>query len=116
MHGFISAFNCYFENKDFGGPNMNNAAVDKTDTVQDCQRLCQQTSGCVKFTYLTDSSDISPEWRKSCVLKDDPLGGLIDKENAVSGPKECPYSKNLINQDPNFLAQDEDVEGKIFCS
>ena len=73
---------------------MNAAANDKNyargagrqNSYEDCQKLCQETRGCMFFTY--DSSD------NDCYLKDN-YTGRKSHSGAVSGPKYCVDCKCL---------------------
>ena len=83
---------CYYNDKDYLGPNLNSFCSDKTDTVQQCKQLCQQTPGCDKFTYATDryNGRFGEGFGKSCCLKGTSLTNeLHDEADVVSGPKEC---------------------------
>ena len=69
--------------------------VDRLDTKEACQKHCQDTSGCLYFTWASTDYRITG-LRKKCFLKDDwneieirPTEGLY------SGPKFCPGNCEL---------------------
>ena len=83
------------ENKKF--TNGTTLTYAKKDSVRDCQKFCQQTVNCSKFTYIKDTYNgvFWPENRKLCALSQDSSMDVIDTDDFVSGPKQCP-SKIVI--------------------
>jgi len=71
---------CFFRDQKYQGSNMN-GGCSKADNVGNCQMLCRQTVGCVKFSYFKTN--------KNCCLKSDSASKLIDEIGATSGPKDC---------------------------
>ena len=81
---------CFERNIDYiGGENLQ---VVERDSEKDCQLLCQQTTDCEAFTYITSSyNGVHGEaTRWSCHLKTVNNGPTKKQEGLVSGPKFCP--------------------------
>ena len=62
--------------------------------MEDCQQLCQKTSGCHSFSYLTSNYDGSygRALRKNCILQNTHEQHLNydSADDIISGPKYCP--------------------------
>ena len=63
------------------------------DNVNKCQQWCQNTRGCVRFSYITKLIGDGP--RNMCCLKDNKLSKIRFVENVVTGPAFCPNGKFL---------------------
>ena len=88
MH-FIGG-DCFLENLDYQGANINQGCA-KKDTIQECQLLCQKTSRCVRFSYITNQyngkhGNIA---RKNCCLKDNEVKETKIVQDVMSGPAYC---------------------------
>ena len=44
---------CLEYNTDYFGTNINNGLEQRTDSAEDCQKLCQATTGCKGFTWAS---------------------------------------------------------------
>ena len=72
-----------------------NEDENKKDNAYECQRLCQETSGCKRFVYITDTYNgvHGTGIRKNCILKDqNPIYKVV--KDIVSGPAKCPSESN----------------------
>ena len=58
------------ENQDLYGNDLNGCGA-KTETADDCQKLCGQTNGCVQFTWLDKNfdDDVNNSRFKQCCMK-----------------------------------------------
>ena len=95
---------CFLENQDYQAPNLNHGCT-KTETVQKCQLLCQETPGCVKFSYLTPFYDgvHGTGVRQNCCLKDDEQAPAMVMQDLVSGPAYCSKGWSLLNLNYIYL-------------
>ena len=94
---------CFLPNIDYiGGTNVD---IVQKDSVSDCQLLCQQTSGCKAFTYITNSynGEHGEGARGKCHLKSVNNGPRVRVEGLVSGPKFCPGKVLWFNCDIQFF-------------
>ena len=80
-------------NKDYFGSNLQDPCV-KLQSATECQRLCQQTEICAKFSYVTDTyngrlgvADVGD--RKRCCLKPNISIPLRVELGITSGPRFC---------------------------
>jgi len=101
--------------KDLSCYQLNHAHLSKKSTisiipqnsVEDCQRLCQKTSGCHSFSYLTSNYDGSygRALRKNCILQNTHEEHLNydSADDIISGPKYCPGSQ-CFQQDSNYAS------------
>ena len=78
--------NC-FVNGDIYGNDLNECR-DKTKTPEKCQELCEETSGCVQFTWL-DRTFADGSRYKECCMKDRVSDDYLPTSGAISGPKQC---------------------------
>ena len=63
-----------------------NGCGTKTNTAEECQELCQDTTGCVQFTWL----DVNFKKRANkCCLKNALNINNVPEVGAFSGPKFC---------------------------
>ena len=87
----------------------------KMGTLAECQLRCQQTAGCLKFSYFTKDFDNSNNVEKGakrepkdcCLVIDTKLtipvtrrrksGTTTKKKNVISGPQFCPVKKTEEN-------------------
>ncbi|EDL78854.1 rCG59057, isoform CRA_a [Rattus norvegicus] len=83
-----------YEGLDMRGSNFN---ISKTDSIEECQKLCTNNIHCQFFTYATKAFH-RPEYRKSCLLKRSSSGtptSIKPVDNLVSGfsLKSCALSE-----------------------
>ena len=74
--------------KDYYGGNIKCL---KQSTIADCEQLCQNTVGCDKYSYVTDTYNgkYGPSARRNCCLKPDAPMPLTDEKDVTSGPRVC---------------------------
>ena len=86
---------CFLADKDYDGANLNSGCT-KKDNVTECQRLCQDSLGCEKFSYITDaySGVHGAGARQNCCLKSSATMDLVDEPDVTSGPRLCPPGKS----------------------
>ena len=65
-----------------------NKCGDKTDTPQKCQELCEETAGCVQFTWL-HKNYWDGRMDKSCCMKKRLNYDYKPEVGSISGPKWC---------------------------
>ena len=58
------------------------------ETPEDCQQLCQETDGCVEFTWALPCEG-NVDIRKMCWLKNQTNTDPLTVADRVSGPKFC---------------------------
>ena len=76
---------CFLDGKDYDWMT-NIARMEGIESAVACQKLCQQTVGCEKFTYHYNT-----ETSKNCWLKNGGgLSTLSDVKGTISGPQFCP--------------------------
>ena len=79
---------CFEENIDYVGNDLNNQTSDTNyslgyenlESAKDCRELCQDTNGCLGFTWES--------YNKTCSLKS-AMEGKRSQEGAISGKKYC---------------------------
>ena len=49
----VMAESCLEYNTDYYGTNINNGLEQRTDSAEDCQKLCKNTAGCQGFTWAS---------------------------------------------------------------
>jgi len=87
---------CFDENKDDQSTNMGGGGCHgKKDTVEACQKLCQDTSGCKRFVYVKNTYNgvHGTGIRKTCCLKDKDDASYKEVQDVVSGPAKCSNHK-----------------------
>ena len=107
IFGLSQAKDCFDHDTDYYGTNINNGLEERTDSATDCQRHCQATSGCVAFTWASKNFPgitiskrtpknlesnyhfLDADYQNACWLKGH-VEYSFSKDEAVSGPKECP--------------------------
>ena len=60
---------------------------------EECQRLCKNTTGCEKFTWIVE------EWVEAvgrCCLKDNRTGHLAPRSGRISGPIDCGKHNSVV--------------------
>ena len=69
---------------------MNNCDL-KTDSDQECQAACENTVGCVEFTWIEVAEFDAQETKHSCCLKRKfhKDQNIRASPGSVSGPKNC---------------------------
>ena len=95
---FCAFIDCFSQNEDDASPNMGaSRSCQKTNTIQECQMLCQNTNGCKRFVYVTDAynGDYGIGARGSCCLKDQTLPDYRDVQDVVTGPAQCESGKSM---------------------
>ena len=88
----VSVGPCFDENKDDQSTNMGGGGCHgKKDTVEACQKLCQDTSGCKRFVYVKNTYNgvHGTGIRKTCCLKDKDDASYKEVQDVVSGPAKC---------------------------
>ncbi|XP_052018129.1 plasma kallikrein [Apodemus sylvaticus] len=93
-HQITACHQDIYEKLDMRGSNFN---ISKTDSIEECQKLCTNNIHCQFFTYAT-SAFYRPEYRKSCLLKRSSSGtptSIKSVDNLVSGfsLKSCALSE-----------------------
>ena len=69
--------------------NSDNQENTITESAEDCQTLCQSTTGCTRFKYIPDDSD-KIDTRKKCFLKYGISSYVAKTQNdMIIGPAEC---------------------------
>ena len=76
---------CFSYNVIYPGNDLNNC-VDKTDTARECHLLCQNTIGCIQFTWMGFTV---PGSERKCCLKNIRQSITEPLSFAISGPKSC---------------------------
>ena len=89
---------CISAGVDYPGGNL--MMVNGLETKEMCQKLCQDTSECLYFTWVGDEY-FSSSNHKECFLKDRTMEGENNVVGLYSGPKFC--SRNDYN-DSLFLS------------
>ena len=69
------------------GNDLNGCDI-KTDTANKCQKLCQETTGCVQFTWLGINFEGGSR-EKECCMKNEFNGNYGSVIGAFSGPQFC---------------------------
>ena len=85
------SFDCFEWNTNFNGNDLDLSPVKNVDSKHECQKLCQETTGCEFFTY--DPNAYNP---KMCYLKTSDGGRItgLTAKGIVSGPKFCGKQNN----------------------
>ena len=76
---------CLLQNKDFTGDDIKCV---QRESAESCQKLCQQTEQCRKFSYITNTYDGNAK-RRDCCLKRNGKMFPIDNVGIISGPRYC---------------------------
>ena len=84
---------CFSYDVHYPGHDLNNCGA-KTDTVRECYLLCQNTIGCVQFTWLGFSIK---DREGQCCLKNTKQRITEPFPAAISGPKSCGKYFSYIN-------------------
>ena len=77
------SFDCFEWNTNFNGNDLDLSPMKNVDSKHECQKLCQETTGCEFFTY-----DPNADNPKMCYLKTSD-SGRTTRKGIVSGPKFC---------------------------
>ena len=101
-----------------------NFCGDKTDTNHECQLLCQQTTGCVQFTWLGYDT---PGREKECCLKNAVNNNPGVLSTVISGPESCPVigrscqelkdnsQSPLSDGEYDILLEQNGPKARIYC-
>ena len=75
-----------------------NPGCTKKMNSRECQLLCQQTSGCVRFIYVENTYNgiHGPGARMNCCLRNDLSGEAVFLQDVVAGPVYCPKGDFLF--------------------
>ena len=81
---------CLVTDADLSGNDLNSCG-DDTDTPQKCQELCQETSACVQFTWISSTFGDGSRYKECCMKHMGSVPGLFPENVAglISGPKFC---------------------------
>lgn len=73
------------------------------ESKEECQKYCQDTSGCLYFTWVDDTHP-DPSYQKKCYPKH-MIAKSKKKEGLYSGPKYCHEScdDGILNQDEELM-------------
>ena len=82
------SIDCFEWNTNFDGNDLDSSPKKNVDSKHECQKLCQETTGCEFFTY--DPKAYNP---KTCYLKTSDTG-RVSLKGIVSGPKFCGKQNN----------------------
>ena len=72
---------------DYMGNDLNNCGT-MTESAKECQTSCQNTEGCVQFTWIGLHSDLTGR-EKQCCLKNAVNNNPASHAGLISGPKFC---------------------------
>ena len=79
---------CYHYNANLAGNDLNNCEY-KTNTAEQCQKLCHGNSECVQFTWIDRTDETIVERHNKCCLKKVYNSIYTFKLGIISGPKHC---------------------------
>jgi hypothetical protein len=51
----VFALDCFEKDIDYDGSNINNGLEQKTESAENCQKMCKLTQGCVGFTWASSN-------------------------------------------------------------
>ena len=64
-------------------------ANEKTDTAEQCQKLCQANINCVQFTWIARSDEKIASYHRNCFMKEVFSSSYTFALGRISGPKHC---------------------------
>ena len=76
---------CILSGVIYPGGDIGKATIQ--ESKEKCQKYCQDTSGCLYFTWV-DITHTDPSYHKKCYLKKT-IVKIKKKEGTYSGPKFC---------------------------
>ena len=81
---------CFDQNVDYRGNDLNKGYETLTDTPEECQQLCQDNEKCVEFTWVMPNvlEGVLKGRGNECWMKY-AKATRIAMQNVVSGPKTC---------------------------
>ena len=92
---YFAGSSCFLDNSDYPGNDLNNCG-NKTDSANECHKLCQTTDDWVQFTWIGLNSKLAGR-AKECCLKNNVTDSPTAFPGLVSGPKFC--SKCYLSKD-----------------
>ena len=83
---------CFEKDKSLVGSGHDLVTLSQVPSAEACQWRCQQDNSCAYFTYFTQRSADTGQWKK-CYLKRDTMQDMVpllaNEPGAVSGAKKC---------------------------
>ena len=92
---------CFNDNKDDQSHNIDSgSSCTKKDSSYECQKSCEETSGCKRFVYIRDTYNgvYGTGIRKCCFLKDQDVPNYKKVQDLVSGPAKCPVAPSASGE------------------